>query len=79
MDQWDGDGTVSRVAITYREVRRVMRDAGWSAIRVRGSHEVWTHPDGGQVVVPGGGKQGKEVPVGTLATIRRATGLKELR
>lgn len=46
--------------------------------------DVWvtrglTHPDGRQVTIPGGGKSSKDVPAGTLASIRRDTGLEPLR
>jgi predicted RNA binding protein YcfA (HicA-like mRNA interferase family) len=44
-----------------------------------GSHEVWRHPDGGMVIVPGGGHGNRDVPAGTLGAIRRATGIEELR
>ena len=56
-----------------------MEKAGWRRVRVSGSHEVWKHADGGMVVVPGGGHGNREVPAGTLATIRKATGIEELR
>jgi predicted RNA binding protein YcfA (HicA-like mRNA interferase family) len=63
----------------YRDVRRALRDAGWQIIRTAGSHEMWQSPDGRQVVIPGGGKANREVPAGTLASIRRDTGLEHLR
>ncbi len=59
--------------------RRALRVAGWEMLRIEGSHEIWAHPDGKLVVVAGGGKDNLEVPVGTLAKIRKRTGLKELR
>ncbi len=62
----------------YREVRRVLIEAGWSVARQRGSHEVWTHPDRTvRVVVAGNASD--TVPVGTLGSIRRATSLEQLR
>ncbi len=62
----------------YREVRAALRAAGWRPIRQRGSHEIWAHPERpGRVVVAG--KPGQTVPVGTLANIRKATGLEHLR
>src|SRR6266511_3359460 len=67
------------VARKYRDVKRALRRAGWVRRRVTGSHEVWTHPDGRLVSLPAGGKDNREIPVGTLASIRRHTGLKELR
>jgi predicted RNA binding protein YcfA (HicA-like mRNA interferase family) len=46
----------------------------------KGSHQVWISADGSrQVTVSGGGKPNREIPAKTLATIRRATGLDELR
>ena len=64
---------------TYREVRTALRRDSWFLIRIRGSHEVWGHPDGRRIAVSGGGRSGRQVPVGLLATIRRDTGLEELR
>lgn len=67
------------MAKKYREVRKALRKAGWSKVRVTGSHERWRHPDGRTVTVTGGGNDNEDVPSGTLAEIRRSTGLKELR
>jgi predicted RNA binding protein YcfA (HicA-like mRNA interferase family) len=67
------------MAKKYRDVRRALRTAGWERVRTAGSHEVWVHPDGRRVVIAGGGKDNLEVPAGTLAKIRKGTGLKELR
>lgn len=67
------------MAKKYRDVKRMLTAAGWSAQRTQGSHEVWSHRDGRRVVIPGGGKDGRDVPAGTLGSIRRATGLEELR
>jgi predicted RNA binding protein YcfA (HicA-like mRNA interferase family) len=63
----------------YRDVRRVLADAGWRVRRQRGSHEIWFHPgrEGERIVVAG--KDSDTVPVGTLASIRRASGLEQLR
>lgn len=67
------------MAKKYRDVKRALRAAGWRLDRTAGSHEVWRHPDGRRVVIPGGGKDNREVPTGTLASIRRDTGLEDLR
>jgi len=67
------------VAIKYRDVIKALRKGGWTKVQTSGSHEVWTHSDGRQVTVSGGGKDNKEVPVGTLASIRRDTGPQKLR
>jgi predicted RNA binding protein YcfA (HicA-like mRNA interferase family) len=62
----------------YREVRAALRDAGWEVLRQRGSHEVWSKPgEIGRIVVAG--KDSDTVPVGTLASIRKASGLEQLR
>ncbi|MGA2930156.1 MAG: type II toxin-antitoxin system HicA family toxin [Solirubrobacteraceae bacterium] len=62
----------------YREVRSVLVAAGWTVVRRRGSHEVWAHPDHPQRIVVAG-KDSATVPVGTLGSIRRASGLEDLR
>ncbi|MQA73274.1 MAG: addiction module toxin, HicA family [Solirubrobacterales bacterium] len=68
------------MAKKYREVRRILRRAGWRRVRTEGSHEVWENRARARTAtIPGGGKDSREVPPGTLASIRRATGLEELR
>lgn len=62
----------------YRDVRRALLAAGWRAVRWRGSHEVWAHPDSQQRIVVAD-RDNDTVPVGTLASIRRASGLERLR
>jgi predicted RNA binding protein YcfA (HicA-like mRNA interferase family) len=66
------------VSKKYREVRTVLIEAGWTAVRQRGSHEVLAHPDRPERIVVAG-KDSATVPVGTLASIRRASGLEDLR
>ena len=63
---------------TYREVRIALMRAGWTKLRQRGSHEIWGSRDGtrGTTVA---GRDSDTVPPGTLAEIRRQTGLDELR
>ena len=63
---------------TYSDVRRILTDAGWSPVRQSGSHEVWSHPAHESRIVVAG-KDSDTVPVGTLGSIRRATGLEHLR
>ncbi|MGI8462065.1 MAG: type II toxin-antitoxin system HicA family toxin [Solirubrobacterales bacterium] len=66
------------MAMKYRDVRIALEAAGWSPVRTRGSHEVWAHPaDQNRIVVSG--KQRDTVPAGTLASLRRASGLEHLR
>ncbi|TMM01915.1 MAG: type II toxin-antitoxin system HicA family toxin [Actinobacteria bacterium] len=66
------------MAKKFREVRRALRAAGWSRVRQSGSHEIWASADGSRVVTVAG-KDSDTVPVGTLAAMRRTTGLDELR
>jgi predicted RNA binding protein YcfA (HicA-like mRNA interferase family) len=66
------------VAKKFREVRRALRAEGWGKVRQAGSHETWESPDGSRAVTVAG-KNSDTVPAGTLAAIRRATGLKDLR
>jgi predicted RNA binding protein YcfA (HicA-like mRNA interferase family) len=62
----------------YREIRSALKAAGWEVLRQRGSHEVWGKPgETARIVVAG--KDGDTVPVGTLSSIRRASGLEHLR
>jgi predicted RNA binding protein YcfA (HicA-like mRNA interferase family) len=62
----------------YRDVRTALTEAGWRVLRQRGSHEVWGKPgDSARIVVAG--KDSDTIPVGTLSSIRRASGLEHLR
>ena len=70
--------TVARVPKTVRQIETILRAHGWTHARTVGSHRQWVHPDNRHVVtVPG--SLGKQLPVGTLASIRRTTGIRELR
>jgi predicted RNA binding protein YcfA (HicA-like mRNA interferase family) len=69
---------VAPVPKKYREVRAALSKAGWQVLRQRGSHEVWGKRDEGARIVFAG-KDSDTVPVGTLASIRRASGLEQLR
>jgi predicted RNA binding protein YcfA (HicA-like mRNA interferase family) len=62
----------------FREVRRLLRAAGWIEVRRTGSHETWRSADGTRVVTVAG-KDSNTVPAGTLAAMRRSTGIDELR
>jgi predicted RNA binding protein YcfA (HicA-like mRNA interferase family) len=62
----------------YCDVRKQLRASGWSLLRQRGSHETWRSPDG-QHTLTVAGKDSDTVPAGTLAAMRRATGLDDLR
>jgi len=62
----------------YREVRVALAEAGWTKVRQAGSHEIWRSEDGTRTVTVAG-KASDSVPVGTLAAIRRSTGMEYLR
>lgn len=70
--------TVPAVPKKYRDVRKALVDAGWRVLRQRGSHEIWVHPGREEHIVVAG-KESDTVPVGTLGSIRRASGLEQLR
>lgn len=59
-------------------VRAALKAAGWQAVRQGGSHEVWAHEaHRARIVVAG--KDSDTMPAGTLASIRRVSGLENLR
>ena len=66
------------MAKTYGQVRTALRDAGWYVVRQRGSHEIWAHAERRERVVVAG-KSSDTVPVGTLGSIRKASGIRGLR
>ena len=66
------------MAKKFRQVRTALVADGWTRVRQAGSHETWESADGTRVVTVAG-KDSDTVPVGTLAAIRRATGIKDLR
>lgn len=78
---WDIPRPIVRpVAKKYRDVKRELRRAGWRFVRQgKGSHEIWRAPDGRRVALATGGKDNRDVPAGTLSSIRRDTGLEDLR
>lgn len=52
--------------------------AGGEMVRTKGDHEQWRSPDGRSMVTVAG-RDSKDVPVGTLKSIRQSTGLEDLR
>jgi predicted RNA binding protein YcfA (HicA-like mRNA interferase family) len=60
-------------AVSARQVIRVLRHGGWELDRVRGSHNVFRHPDHPtRVVVP---LHGGDLRKGTLNAIINGSGL----
>ena len=74
----EGGATVAAMPKTVREVQKILRSHGWILARTVGSHRQFVHPDNLNVVTVLGAL-GKQIAAGTLSSIRRATGLKELR
>jgi predicted RNA binding protein YcfA (HicA-like mRNA interferase family) len=64
--------------MTVRQVRAALILAGWLKVSQRGSHEKWRSPDGRRTAIVFG-KDSGTMPAGTLASIRRQTGLDYLR
>jgi predicted RNA binding protein YcfA (HicA-like mRNA interferase family) len=61
-----------------REVEKILREHGWTLARTVGSHRQFVHAGSPNVVtVPGA--RGKQIATGTLSSIRRASGIDELR
>ncbi|HKO54239.1 MAG TPA: type II toxin-antitoxin system HicA family toxin [Thermoanaerobaculia bacterium] len=59
-----------------REVIAELEADGWRLVRMRGSHRQFRHPSKpGTVTVAG--KLGIDIPLGTLASIRKQAGLKK--
>jgi predicted RNA binding protein YcfA (HicA-like mRNA interferase family) len=66
------------MARTVRQVIAALEDAGWRQVRQTGSHRQFVHPSiRGTLTVAG--KLRDNMPPGTLASIRRLSGLEELR
>ena len=66
------------MAKSFGDVRRRLLAAGWTPERRRGSHEIWKRA-GTAVTIVVAGRDSATVPAGTLASIRRASGLDDLR
>jgi len=62
----------------FREVRQILKRRGWKRIRQAGSHETWINPEGTRTVTIAG-KDSDTMQAGTLASVRRATGMDDLR
>jgi predicted RNA binding protein YcfA (HicA-like mRNA interferase family) len=66
--------TAPSPALTVREVIRELHAGGWKLDRQRGSHRQFVHPERPGLVTVAG-QLGAELPAGTLASIRRQSGL----
>ena len=60
--------------VTSADVIRALKRAGWSEVRVKGSHHHFKHPTKpGIVTVP---HPKKDIPRGTLGSIERQAGIR---
>jgi predicted RNA binding protein YcfA (HicA-like mRNA interferase family) len=55
-----------------------LQAAGWTEVRRKGSHRQFRHPES-PLTITVAGKPGATLAAGTLAQIRRKSGLEELR
>ena len=61
-----------------REVIRRLQTEGWVLVSTEGSHRQFKHPSKpGRVTVSG--SLGDDMPKGTLASVRRQAGLKDVK
>jgi predicted RNA binding protein YcfA (HicA-like mRNA interferase family) len=67
------------IRIGQDDVAKILKKHGWADTgRGKGSHRVFIEPSTGRVAtVPK--PKGKDLPKGTLAEIRRETGINEIR
>jgi len=61
-----------------KEVIAILEDNGWTLARQSGSHRTYKHP-GHVLLVTVSGRTNSTMPVGMLTSIRRASGIEELR
>jgi predicted RNA binding protein YcfA (HicA-like mRNA interferase family) len=62
--------------VKFRDLINMIRDDGWVHVRTTGSHMHFKHPaKPGLVTVPGGGKENRDVALGTQRSILRQAGL----
>jgi predicted RNA binding protein YcfA (HicA-like mRNA interferase family) len=60
----------------YRELVRIIERDGWVLKRTTGSHMQFRHATKpGTVTISAGGKMSKDVPPGTLNSIRKQAGI----
>lgn len=61
-----------------KEVIAILEDNGWTLARQSGSHRTYKHPDRPFLVTVSGRANG-HLPAGILASLRRTSGIEELR
>jgi len=59
------------------EIIRMLKDAGYQLVRVKGSHHHFRHPDkAGTITVP---HPKKDMPTGTVKSILKSAGINRVR
>ena len=61
-----------------KEVVSILENNGWTMVRQSGAHRTYKHPDR-SLVVTVSGRWNSTMTVGMLASIRRTSGIEELR
>jgi predicted RNA binding protein YcfA (HicA-like mRNA interferase family) len=66
---------IGRLTLNDRELRLLLKEHGFRRLKDRGkgSHEIWVHASGRQVIVSAGMKD--DIPPGTLQSILRQAGI----
>jgi predicted RNA binding protein YcfA (HicA-like mRNA interferase family) len=60
--------------VTSREIIQLLTEAGWTLVRIKGSHHHYKHPTSpGIVTVP---HPKKDIPRGTLKSIEKQAGVR---
>lgn len=62
--------------VKYRDLIRVLEEAGWQHVRTSGSHRVYRHQQREGIVVVAVHLPGNDVPKGLLSAIMRQAGLR---
>ena len=71
-------GILISMAVSVRQLLRLLEEDGWVEVRQRGSHRQFRHPSkSGTVTVAG--KESADVPPGTLNSVLKQAGLKNQR
>lgn len=60
-----------------RSVIKELETIGWKLVRIKGSHHIYRHPKDGRIIVVPHPK--RDLPIGTVKALERATGIKLLK
>ena len=71
-------GILISMAVSVRQLVRLLEEDGWVEVRQRGSHRQFRHPSKSGTVTLAG-KESTDVPPGTLNSVLKQAGLKNQR